>query len=86
MIVKDKKQYSIFCKSYKKLPVYFNDWYLDNVCGKKNWDALIYMEDGKIQGVLPYFMSGIPIIGNKIAMPKITPYMGVFLVLSLIHI
>ncbi|MDX9883902.1 MAG: GNAT family N-acetyltransferase [Prolixibacteraceae bacterium] len=81
MIVKDKKQYSAFCKSYKKLPVYFNDWYLDYACGKENWEVLIYLEDKKILGVLPYYISKIPLIGTKISMPKITPYMGVFLVL-----
>ena len=81
MIIKDKKQYSEFCKSHKKLPVYFNDWYLDYACGKENWDVLIYQEDEKILGVLPYYISKISLIGKKIGMPKITPYMGVYLVI-----
>ena len=39
MIVKDKKLYSQFCRSHKKLPIYFNDWYLDYACGEKNWEV-----------------------------------------------
>ncbi|MDP2061180.1 MAG: GNAT family N-acetyltransferase [Flavobacteriaceae bacterium] len=79
MIVKDKSQYSEFCKSHHKLPVYFNDWYLDYACGKENWNALIYEENEIIYGVLPYYLSKIAFIGTKIGMPKITPYMGVYL-------
>lgn len=82
MIRKDKKQYSIFCKSHKKLPIYLNDWYLDYACGKENWDVLIYMENERIQGVFPYYTSKIPFLGQKIGMPKITPYMGVYLVIQ----
>lgn len=81
MITKDKKQYSEFCKSHKKLPVYFNDWYLDYACGQENWDVLIYREDERILGVLPYYMSKVSFVGKKIGMPKITPYMGVYLVI-----
>lgn len=79
MIVKNRTQYAQFCKSHKKLPVYFNDWYLDYACGKENWEVLIYIENEQIYGILPYYSSKILFAGKKIGMPKITPYMGVYL-------
>lgn len=82
MIVKDKEQYSEFCKSHANLPVYFNDWYLDYACGKENWNVLICIDNDIIYGVLPYYISKMSLVGKKIGMPKITPYMGVYLVLS----
>jgi hypothetical protein len=81
MILKDKNQYSVFCHSHKQLPLYLNDWYLDYACGKENREVLIYLEKDIIQGVLPYYKSKITLVGNKIGMPKVTPYMGVYLVI-----
>lgn len=80
MIIKDKKRYSQFCRSYKNLPIYFNDWYLDYACGEKNWEVLIYIENNSIVGILPFYVSKILFIGKKIGMPRITPYMGIHLV------
>lgn len=81
MIVKSKEQYALFCKSHKALPVYFNDWYLNYACGKENWEALIYTENEQIYGILPYYSSKVLLAEKKIGMPKITPYMGIYLVI-----
>lgn len=80
MIINDKELYTHFCKVQKKLPIYFNDWYLDSVCGKGKWDVLLYLIDKKIIAVMPYYPSllGMGLFGKKLAMPKITPYMGVY--------
>lgn len=81
MIVKDKERYTQFCRSHKNLPIYFNDWYLNYACGEANWEVLIYTENEQVYGVLPFYSSKVLISGKKIGMPKITPYMGVFLVI-----
>lgn len=80
MIIRDKEQYSQFCRSNKMLPIYFNDWYLDYACGENNWEVLICIENERVVGVLPFYTSKILFASKKIGMPKITPYMGVYMV------
>lgn len=82
MILKDKDRYQSFCRSYEDLPLYFQHWYLDSVCGEENWDVLLCIEKDQVLGVFPYFTSRIPVLGSKIKMPLITPFMGVFLVIA----
>ena len=81
MIIKDKARYALFCQEYKNLPVYFNNWYLDYACGENNWEVLICIENEQLYGVLPFYKSTIPLLGKKIGMPRITPFMGVYLVI-----
>ncbi len=81
MIVKDKILYARFCRSYENLPVYFNDWYLNCACGENNWEVALYVENEQVYGVFPYYWNEISLVGKKIGMPKITPFMGVLLVI-----
>lgn len=38
------------------VPVYSQDWWLDVVCGEKNWDVWLYGEGKDILAAMPYYM------------------------------
>jgi Acetyltransferase (GNAT) domain len=42
----NKEKYRQFCKAHT-VAIYQNDWWLDAVCGEKNWEAAIYESKGK---------------------------------------
>lgn len=74
----NKEDYRKFCRSHGELPVFFQDWWLDAVCGE-DWNVCLSRDKGKnIQGVLPFYQStywGLRVI----KMPDLTPYLGVWL-------
>jgi lipid II:glycine glycyltransferase (peptidoglycan interpeptide bridge formation enzyme) len=51
-----KQQYSSFLQQHPDLPIYIQDWYLDIVCSKQNWDVAIVERGGHIIAALPYFI------------------------------
>lgn len=63
--------------SQHKLPVYFQDWWLDVACQNQNWDVLIdYDKGGKVRAVCPVVTKkkfGLRSIG----LPVMTPYLGI---------
>ncbi len=61
------------------LPLHFQPWWLDAVCGPDNWSACIDLDgDGRLRGLLPY--SFILKMGLKVLrMPPFTDYLGVWL-------
>lgn len=75
-----KSQYRTFCAEQKELPLFLNDWWLDAVCAGDNWNACLSKnKDGKIQGVLPYFLSKH--LGFTVSkMPDLTPSLGPYLI------
>ncbi len=60
-------------------PIYYQPWWLDIVCKKGGWDVSLHLsKEGKILGVLPYFITSI--FGMKvIRTPPFTPTLGVWL-------
>lgn len=60
-----------------ELPLFFQPWWLDMLCGKKDWNVAISLDKGgKPSGILPYLKSktkGITILSN----PPFSPYLGV---------
>ncbi|MCF8246281.1 MAG: GNAT family N-acetyltransferase [Saprospiraceae bacterium] len=60
-------------------PIYYHPWWLDIVCAKGGWDVCLHLsKEGKILGVLPYFLTNI--LGVKvIRTPPFTPTLGVWL-------
>ena len=62
------------------IPLFFQPWYLDIVRQNGTLDAAISLNKaGKIQGVLPYFLSSKYGISH-ITMPVLTPYLGPWLI------
>jgi hypothetical protein len=74
---KNKQLYRDFCET-TIVPVFFQPWWLDAVCGKTNWAVcLVQNKLGNITAVLPYFKTkkwGVSIINQ----PKLTPHLGVW--------
>lgn len=61
------------------IPIFYQPWWLDIVCGKENWEVSIVTEkDGHITSVLPYYIPRF--LGFRvIRMPPLTPFLGVWL-------
>jgi len=70
----DKQRYIEFCENERSIPIYSRPWWLDCVCGEKNWDVLLSLQDNAVVAAMPYYMpcSGI------IAMPPFTQTMGIW--------
>lgn len=70
----NKAKYKDLCAG-GRLPVFFNDWWLDAVCGSDNWDVVLYELNNKIAAVLPFYKTkkyGLTVI----KMPLLTQYLG----------
>ncbi len=57
------------------LPLFFQVDWLDFVCGKDNWNVLIFEENNIVKGVFTSAKQG-----NKIISPVLTTYMGPYLI------
>jgi len=75
-----KKKYKQFFKEQNSLPLFFEPWWLDIVCGSNNWDAVIDEDKGQnLTGIFPFFknkIKGLPVLSN----PPLSPYLGVHLI------
>ncbi len=73
----NKQIYRVFCQTTKTLPIFFYDWWLDIVCGSKNWDVILYFDkSGKIKGVWPFYQKKK--FGFQVAnQPVLTPFLGI---------
>lgn len=75
----NKKDYRVLCQGQKELPVFFQDWWLDVVCHRGDWQVCIARDKGgSVQGVLPFYQTksyGFDVI----KMPDLTPYLGIWL-------
>ena len=71
----NKETYRQFCEREKSLPIFSQPWYLDMVCGEKNWDVLIVRKGTDIAASMPYQLKRQ--FGFQLArMPKLTGYLG----------
>lgn len=74
---KNKQLYRDFCET-TAVPVFFQPWWLDAVCGEANWAVcLVQNKLGNIIAALPYFSTkkwSFSIINQ----PKLTPHLGVW--------
>ena len=70
-----KDLYRALCAEQNELPVFFQDWWLDTVCGN-DWDVLLFQRKGTILAVIPLY---IP-CRNVITMPHYTHTMGVWFI------
>lgn len=74
-----KEKYKSFCEKEKNLPIFFKEWWLDSVCGKDNWDVIIYEKGGQIWAVMPYFKTKKAFL-KMIFMPPLTQFMGPYII------
>ena len=57
------------------LPLFFHVDWLDFVCGRNNWEVLIYVEKTHVKGVYTYALSG-----SRILSPVLATYMGPYII------
>lgn len=50
----EKERYHILCDREKSIPVFSQDWWLDAVCGEKNWDVYLIGNGMDIKAAFPY--------------------------------
>ena len=51
----EKELYEKFCtKTY--IPIFSKPWWLDAVCGEKNWGVHVVEKDGNLLGAMPYYV------------------------------
>jgi len=72
------QKYREFCNKEESMPIFVKDWWLDAVCGEKNWDVILIEKDGEIIASMPYFKKRM-IIFDIITMPKLTQTMGIYI-------
>ena len=73
-----KQSYRVSCSKETTLPIFSQDWWLDAVCGKDNWDVAIVVKGEEIQASMPYYMKRC--YGFKIlTMPQLTQNLGPWL-------
>jgi len=71
----NKELYRKICSQHSDIPLFLQDWWLDEVCGE--WDVAIAKNGEQIAGVWPYQVEqkmGVSILRT----PKFTPYQGPF--------
>jgi hypothetical protein len=69
--MKNKEKYHAFCET-EKLPLFYQPWWLDLVCGAEKWDVALHEKNNKVYGVFPYYIKR----KKFITMPPLTPYLG----------
>lgn len=62
--------------NWKELPVFFQEWWLDIVCGSNNYEYLITKNGENVSSVSVIFKKGKLGI-SYLSMPPFTPYLGV---------
>jgi hypothetical protein len=75
----DKERYREFCLNETKLPLFFQPWWLDEVCVKGKWDVLLFEKNNQILGVYPFFLKKKYKVFSLITMPPFTPFLGPYI-------
>ena len=73
-----KDRYIDIVESGKYVPIFFQPWWLDIVCGPEKWDAVVVEKNGVVEGVLPFHQKKQANF-TKIGMPVLTPFLGYWL-------
>ena len=74
----NKEKYHHFCQQEKDLPLFSHDWWLDTICGEKNWNLALVERDGKIIATFPYCFRK-QFNYKLINMPLLTQTMGPYI-------
>lgn len=76
----DKHKYYDFCEQHAEvLPIFYQPWWLDIVCGgSNNWNASVAEKKDVVLGVLPYFVTH-NFLGKRITLPPLSQILGPFL-------
>ena len=73
-----KEKYRELCRRRADIPLFIQDWWMDAVCGKNNWNVLMHSIGNRLAGVLVYHLikrKGFSII----IQPVLTQTTGIWL-------
>ena len=74
----NKERYKLFCEKEKNIPIFSQPWWLDVVCGEKNWEVCIIGEGKNILATMPYYLLKDE-YGIKITKAKLTQNNGIYI-------
>ena len=74
----DNEDYSAFVQSHSDLPIFFQGWWMDAVCGKENWRGFVVKSGNVIRAVCPLLVQNRKFGRVHYIMPQFTPYNGVY--------
>lgn len=74
-----RAKYDLFVRQNENIPIFYQPWWLDTVCGTNNWDIFLSTDKGEnIIGVLPFYKSKMKTL-SVISNPFLSPYQGILL-------
>jgi len=73
-----KEAYRELCNHEPTIKLFSKDWWLDSVCGEKNWDVILVTENAQVVAAMPYYFRR-KFVFNIITLPKLTQTMGPWL-------
>ena len=68
----DLERYQAVCRSEDGIPVFFEPWYLDAVCGRGKWDVVVVSKSESVEAMMPYYLP----VPEIISMPPLLQVMG----------
>lgn len=77
MSLPNKEKYKALCECETSIPLYLQYWWMETVCMDKNWDVLLYTDNGEITAAMP-FLFGKKLWFRYILQPQLTQYTGIW--------
>lgn len=77
-MTRSKLLYEQFCDE-NNTPIFSKYWWLDAVCGERNWDAILIEKDNRVIASLPFYIIRSKLGFKSITMPLLTQSMGPYL-------
>ncbi len=74
-IIFDRDRYRSLCAMEKNIPIFFQDWWLDNACTGGEWEVMMYVEDPHVVAIMPWFKKTKGIF-TYVTMPPLTKFAG----------
>jgi len=73
---KRKLEYEKFLVENSVTSIFQQDWWLDALCGRENWDVCLVKRDGKVVGALPLYFKNKLFFFRLILQPPLTQFLG----------
>ena len=74
----NKEEYKKLCHKEETIPIFSQPFWLDAVCGKDNWDVIIYKKGQNVLGTMPYYVKK-RFSFSYVTMPKFTQNLGIWI-------
>ena len=71
-------EYRSFVQTRDDLPIFFQDWWMDAVCGIDNWRGFVVKSGEFVKAICPLMIQNRKLERIHYTMPRFTPFNGVF--------